>query len=376
MQLLFWTAAGVVAYTWIVYPILICLASRLRRPIQPTGWCLPSVSCVIAVHNEAAHLPAKLENLRSIDYPESLVQVVIGSDGSTDGTNAILADASRRMPLTTVVHAERHGKPTMLNTLVPLATGEVLVFMDARQRLAPQALKALVQPFQDPSVGCVSGELVFEDASGGPAGVSLYWNYEKFIRKCESRLGTMLGATGAFYAIRRELFQPIPADALLDDVVVPFRAIERGYRAVLEPQAVVFDRVAADARAEFVRKTRTLAGNFQLLRYFPWLLNPFRGLVAWQFLSHKLLRLFVPYCLAVMFFASWFLRFDPFYILLAAGQAVFYGLAAAGAVSNASMRVLSVPYTFCLMNWAAVVGLYRFLAGSQRVAWQKAEGSR
>jgi hypothetical protein len=184
----------------------------------------------------------------------------------------------------------------------------------------------------------------------------------------------MLGATGALYAIRRELFTPVPPGLVLDDVFIPLKVVEQGYRAVFEPAARIYDRVAGNASAEFARKARTLAGNFQLFRHFPWAINPFNGLVAWQFFSHKVLRLFVPYCLVVLFFANLFLLDSVFYRATFAGQAVFYLCALAGAFTSRPVRVFDVPHMFCVMNWAAVVGLYRFLSGSQDVVWQKAEG--
>jgi hypothetical protein len=161
---------------------------------------------------------------------------------------------------------------------------------------------------------------------------------------------------------------------VLDDVFIPMKAIEKGSRAIVEPAARMWDRVSSDARAEFARKARTLAGNFQLLSHFPWALNPFNGLVAWQFFSHKVLRLFVPYCLLAIFGANLALLDGAFYRATLAAQAAFYGCAAAGSFTRRPFRLFDVPHMFCVMNWAAVVGLYRFLAGNQDAAWKKADG--
>jgi cellulose synthase/poly-beta-1,6-N-acetylglucosamine synthase-like glycosyltransferase len=375
MTPVFWVAVALVGYTYLVYPAAVFLASRLRPAAtagEPT--CRPTISIVISLYNEEGHVANKIDNLRGLDYPRERVQILIGSDGSTDRTNAILGQLVGDPAVAVVCQDHRAGKPAMLNTLAPLATGDLLVFTDARQRLDAGALRELAKHFRDPGIGSVSGELLFEDVSGKPVGVGLYWEYEKFIRRSESRLRSMLGATGALYAIRRELFTPVPPGLVLDDVFIPLKVVEQGYRAIFEPAARIYDRIAGNARAEFARKSRTLAGNFQLLRHFPWAVNPFNGLVAWQFFSHKVLRLFVPYCLLALLGANLFLLGSAFYRATLAAQAAFYLCALAGAFTSRPIRVFDVPHMFCVMNWAAVVGLYRFLAGSQDVVWQKAEG--
>jgi cellulose synthase/poly-beta-1,6-N-acetylglucosamine synthase-like glycosyltransferase len=373
MAVLFWASVAIVVYTYVVYPAAVYLASRFRPERTPDKPSQPAVSVVISLYNEEVNVEAKIASLRALDYPPGLVQILIGSDGSTDRTNELLRRQSALHPITVVCREERAGKPAMLNTLVPLATGDLLVFTDARQRLDASALRELTKHFEDPGIGSVSGELHFENVSGKPVGVGLYWEYEKFIRRSESRLSSMLGATGALYAIRRELFTPVPADLVLDDVFIPLKAVEKGYRAIFEPAARIYDRIAGSARAEFARKSRTLAGNFQLLQYFPWAVNPFAGVVAWQYFSHKVLRLFVPYCLLAVFGTNLFLLGTAFYGATFAAQAAFYLCAIAGAFTNRPTRLFDVPHMFCVMNGAAVVGLYRFLAGSQGAVWQKAD---
>ena len=373
MRVIFWAALAVVVYTYAVYPAVVYALARLRHPPANGPKHQPTISVIMSLYNEEANVAAKLESLMAADYPADKVQLLAGSDGSTDRTGDILEEMARRLPLTVVRVERRAGKPAMLNTLVPMATGGILVFTDARQALDRGALAALARHFQDPAVGSVSAELHFVDASGKPSGVGLYWEYEKFIRKSESRLGSMLGATGALYAVRRELFTPVPPGLVLDDVFIPMKVVEQGYRAIVEPAAGIYDRVAPDAGAEFARKARTLAGNFQLFRHVGWALNPFGGVVAWQFFSHKVLRLFVPYCLLAMLAANGFLLDSPFFRVTFATQLAFYACAAAGAFTRTPFRAFDVPYMFCVMNWAAVVGLYRFLAGAQDVVWQKAD---
>jgi poly-beta-1,6-N-acetyl-D-glucosamine synthase len=373
MRLLFWSAVLVVGYTYFLYPLAVYLGSRLRPEAVRDPTTVPSISIVISLFNEETRVEDKIRNLRALDYPADRVQILLGSDGSTDRTNENLRRHEQSGTVSVVYQHNRAGKPAMLNTLVPQATGDLLVFTDARQRLAPNAIRELVKHFQDPKIGSVSAELYFEDANGKSAGgLGLYWKYEVFIRRSESRLSSMLGATGALYAIRRELFTPVPPGLVLDDVYIPMKAVEKGYRAILEPTARVYDQVSSSARAEFARKTRTLAGNYQLFRHLRWALNPFNGAVAWQFFSHKVLRLFVPYCLLAVLAANLFLLKSRFYQMTLALQVAFYLLAGAGAVSRRPFRLFDVPHMFCVMNCAAVVGLYRFVTNTQDVVWQKA----
>jgi cellulose synthase/poly-beta-1,6-N-acetylglucosamine synthase-like glycosyltransferase len=267
---------------------------------------------------------------------------------------------------------ERLGKPSGLNRLRAEATGDVLLMTDVRQALSPRALRALLEPLSDPGIGCVSGSLVL----AGSTGAGAYWLYEKFIRGYEARVGGMVGVSGSLYAIRRSDLQPLPSDVLLDDMFVPMVAAGARKRIVLSREAEAYDESYADEQ-EFGRKVRTLAGNYQLIAKLPWLLSPFKNPVWFQLVSHKLLRLACPFALLALLFSSLALAFAPFspapssaqrqlWQLLAAGQLLFYGLALLGARAG---RVGTLARTFVVLNAAAVVGLWRFLRGSQHVAW-------
>jgi cellulose synthase/poly-beta-1,6-N-acetylglucosamine synthase-like glycosyltransferase len=255
-----------------------------------------------------------------------------------------------------------------------------VLLADARQRFAPDVIRALVAPFADPRVGAVSGELMLASGPEGTAvghGVGFYWRYEKFIRKNESRADSTVGATGAIYGIRRELFEPIPADTILDDVLIPLRIARRGYRVLFEPAACAWDRAAARAKEEFARKVRTLAGNFQLFARERWLLSPRQNRLWIQTVSHKGLRLVAPLFHAVLLAANMPLAVTPFYRVVLLAQAAFYGAAVGGyALRNAKRRtpLVSVPYVVCLLNWATVVGFLRFATGRQRVTWERLGG--
>ena len=265
--------------------------------------------------------------------------------------------------MTVVAFETRRGKPAVLNDVVPKARGEIVVMADARQTFDPRAIRELVAPFADAGVGAVSGELILTaggDATRVGEGVSVYWRYEKFIRRHESLADSTVGATGAIYAIRRALFVPIPPDTILDDVLIPMTIARRGYRVVFEAAARAYDRPAATASQEFRRKVRTIAGTFQLFARGRWLLSPRHNRLWLQTVSHKGLLLE-----------------KPLYRLSLGAQVVFYVVALIGwLMGDARTRIpfMSVPYVFCLLNWATTVAFVRFLTGRQRVTWDKAAG--
>lgn len=358
----FWVSAVAMAWVWLGYPMALavwrCLAAR---PVCK-GDHEPRVTVVVAAHNEAGHIEAKIHNcLHEQDYPPDRLRMVVSLDGPTDGTDRIvhgLADEPRLK----VCHSERRrGKAAALNAAMERVEGEIVVFADARQRFEPDAVRNLVAPFGDASVGAVSGELVLHetDDQGGadrgrrmsgagetedggktddgdagadrPGGVGLYWRYEKLLRRMESDIHSTLGATGAIYAIRRDLLAPIPEETLVDDMMIPLRVVLQGRRIVFEPAARAHDRVCEPQR-EFRRKVRTLAGNYQLMTLMPELLDPRRNPVFLQLVSHKLGRLAVPWLLATLYVSSLVLHLDAggLYSLAFYGQTAWYFLAVWG----------------------------------------------
>jgi cellulose synthase/poly-beta-1,6-N-acetylglucosamine synthase-like glycosyltransferase len=341
IEVLFWTALAVTLYVYVGYPTLLAVWARLApKPVRRSP-VTPAISIIIAARNEAASLQARIENLLASDYPPELMQIIVVSDGSTDPTEDILAFYKGEVD---AVLLPPGGKACALNAGVAVATHDVLVFTDARQTFAPDALRALVAPLADPQVGGVSGELVLDVESGEGhstigEGVGAYWKYEKWLRKQESLVGSTLGSTGAIHALRRELWRPLPAETILDDVLAPMQVVLSGARVVFEGAARAYDRAAPEAAAEFQRKTRTLAGNYQILRLQPRLLLPFVNPVWLQFVSHKLGRLLVPYALLLLLLCSAALAWHhAIYAVAFAGQVVFYGLAFYGAVLDLRER--------------------------------------
>ncbi|HMA96916.1 MAG TPA: glycosyltransferase family 2 protein [Polyangiaceae bacterium] len=359
----YWLSMGTVSYTYAGYPLLVVLLSKVRPKSVAKAAIQPSVSVVVAAHNEAQNIGTKIENLLALDYPKEKLQIIVASDGSTDETNSIVeAYADRGVVLVRLKQAR--GKPSALNEAVSCATGDVVVFCDARQRVDANAISALVACLADPTVGSVSGELHMEDTKGPGA----YWKYEKVIRNAESRVGSVPGVTGALHAMRRSLFEPIPRDAILDDMFTPLQVMLRGYRVVFEPEAKAFDR-EADTKDEFRRKARTLAGNYQLLSYLPDLLNPLRNRIFWQFTSHKLLRLICPFALVSLYLSNVVLVLSPspgwpIYVISLGGQSVAYALAIYSQISGKSTgKAARLAHTFVVLNAAAVEGLRRYLRG-------------
>lgn len=327
------------------------------------------MSIVLAVRNEEKHLPAKLANLAGLRYPADRLEVIAVSDGSTDATNQILAaweGSSRR----TLFLAGHRGKATALNHAVADARGEIIVFTDARQTVAPDALKNLIADFADPSVGCVSGELMINENPNAPSaqGVGTYWRLEKKIRHWEGLAGSTIGATGAFYAVQKHLLSPLPEETILDDVYIPLQVVRQGQRVVFEPTALARDDFAPSPKQEFRRKVRTLVGNYQLLQLAPWIVtrsNP----VRLQFICHKLLRLLVPFALLGLLVSTIWLRKGVYEVALGA-QLVFYALAllsAFRAQAGIVSRLSDISLAFIVLNTAAAIAFFYFVTGRKAV---------
>lgn len=369
MRGVFWVSVAMVVYAYVGYGALLAAVTRFRRRPVLREPRYPSVSIVMAARNEEQRLPAKLANLAELDYPHELVQTIVVSDRSTDRTAEVLLSAQPDITpvILTETDPEPGGKAAALNAAVRRATGEVLLFLDARQFVDRSALRELVSCFADPEVGAVSGELLLESPSGSTEGLGLYWRIEKTIRKLESASGSTVGVTGAIYAIRRELYREIPPGTILDDVYVPMQVARQGKRVLFLPSAVARDVLFQEKGKEFSRKVRTLTGNYQLLRLAPWLLGPQNPLL-FRFASHKLTRLAVPLFLVAMLLSSWAAG-GPGYHALFMLQVLVYLLAAAGTLLPRTQRYkpVNIAQTFVMLNVAAAVAFYNFVAGRNGV---------
>ncbi|HEV2485793.1 MAG TPA: glycosyltransferase family 2 protein [Terracidiphilus sp.] len=364
MKIIFWLSLIGILYAYAGYPVAMWLLARLR----PRPWKFapinPSVSVLLAVHNGAALLPRKIQHLLELDYP-NIKEIILVSDGSTDGTAELLTQ-QQRAPFKTIVLREHSGKAAAINAGLTLATSDVVLFVDIRPEIAPGAIAQLVGNFADPKVGCVAGELILRqdghDSTAEAVG-GLYWRFEQWIRKCEATCDSPVGVYGGFYAIRRELFVPQPAGMILDDMFQPLSIIRQGYRSVLDFRACVYDTWPKKVEGEFHRKVRTLAGNFQLFQLAPWTLT-LQNRVLFQLVSHKVMRLVVPYLLVLLLISSvtlsarslLFAAFAALQIL--GGMIAFIGLHFRIPVLN---RIAAPASALLVLNAAAVFGFYKFL---------------
>lgn len=368
MSRLAYASLSLLAYTYAGYPALVASLARLRPlTVDRDPGFRPKVSVLIPVYNAARYVAPKLESLLRQTYPQELLEILVYSDGATDGSDAEVEKfADRGVKL---VRAEaRKGKPTALNTLRKIATGEVFVLTDIRQILSANAVADLVSHLADESVGTVSGNLVLEGATGA----GFYWKYENFIRSCEARFRGMVGVTGPLYAIRACDLPEVPDDLILDDMYIPLRLRLRGKRLLFCEEAIATDDAFEDDR-EKGRKVRTLAGNFQLLSKMPELLSPLANPSYFETISHKVLRLAGPVLMAgaVVGAAGGFVtsrsasqRTAMGALLL--GEALFAGLALAGPRAG---KLGQLARTFVVLNTAAVEGFVRFVKDKQEVTW-------
>ncbi len=364
MKTAFWLSLAAVGYTYAGYPLIMFLLARLRnRPWLRSPQVRP-VSVIMAVHNGARLLREQIAHLLSLD-PGYVREVIIVSDGSSDGTEEILRETldARVRP---VLLREQGGKAAALNHGIAAACGEILLFIDIRPRVVEGAVAELMSNFADPKVGCVAGELTLntdghDATSSAVSGV--YWKYEQWIRNCEAAWDSPVGVYGGFYAVRRELATAFPAGIILDDMFQPLAIVRQGYRSVLDRSACVVDRWPDKVAGEFQRKVRTLAGNYQLVAQAPWVLG-FANRLWFQLISHKLMRLVVPYLFVVMLVSATWLGIDSTgWRWMAAAQWVFWlaALLALRIKIPVAHRIAAPASALLVLNAAAVAGLYKFL---------------
>src|SRR5690554_943928 len=377
---LFWGSVALLAYTYVVFPAILFVRGLLWRKPYRTEDITPSVSMIIAAYNEAASIGEKLDNVVSLDYPRDCLEVIVASDGSTDETEAIVAQYEDRG--VKLLALPRQGKAGALNSAVAVAKGEILVFSDANSQYAPDAIRQLVRPFADPEVGGVAGNQVYlsekrmaDDTAQTGDGERTYWGFDRFLKRIQSEAGNTISATGAIYAIRRSLFPGVP-EGVTDDFATSTAVIAQGYRLVFAPDAKAFEPVAKSSGVEFGRKVRVMTRGLRAVLVRRELLNPFRfGFYAIQLFSHKVLRrlMFVP--LALLLVSNPFLLGQGvFYQLTMLAQVAFYGAALAGALLRETTfgrnKLVTIPYYVCLVYLAAAVATLNILRGHQINRWE------
>lgn len=372
----FWLSLAVVIYTFVGYPICLRLLNILRKPSSQAEMTkeslpkrLPSLSVILVVWNEESQIAARIRNLEACVY-EGDREIIIVCDGCSDATLTEINSTLTSISLQVLEKSEKEGKAAGINAGVKKASNEILVFADARQRFETNALKRLVTPLiTDLEVAGVSGSLEIEKSEAGAgAGLDAYWRFEKWIRNEESRWDSVIGCTGAIYALRRASFEEIPDDTLIDDVVIPMTALLRNSTIQFEPTAIAFDPQTLDPDNENRRKLRTLAGNYQMLFRYPSWLNPFQNRCAWQLISHKYLRLAGPFLLGLCLFSSAILSLhSPLYRTLFAMQILCYALGLTGIlIQGAKVRILTIPGGFLFLQWQSLRGLIFYLANVRK----------
>lgn len=373
MRALCWASLTVLAWGYVGYPALVWLVARARRRAVPPGAGTPSVTLIIPAHNEAAAIRGKLENVLALDYPRDRLEVLVVSDGSTDGTDGIVREyADRGIGL--LRQEPRAGKTAAENLGAARARGDVLVFSDATTIYRPDAIRMLVRHFSDPEVGCVGGEerFVADPANPLAARMGVFWRFECFLRRQESAARTLIGVSGCIFAVRRSLYHPLDRHHC-EDFMVPLRVVAAGQRVVYEPGAIAYEAAPSTMRAEFARKARIVAIGMATLMSMAHLLNPLgRGWVSVQLFSHKVVRWLSPLALVGLFLTSSALAAVPLYRGLFVAQVLLYAAAAAGRwVPHRGLlgRGAGLAYHFCAANAAAVVGAIRFLRGQRGTLW-------
>jgi cellulose synthase/poly-beta-1,6-N-acetylglucosamine synthase-like glycosyltransferase len=384
--LAFWTCAFLVGYTYVIYPLLLFVfyalsqarrdleflnnGRRNRRAARP-GEVLPTVSVVVAAYNEEDWLPAKLANLRDLEYPPGKLEVILVSDGSTDRTNSILGSVCDQ-GFRVLLLPERKGKANALNCAIAVAQNRIVVLSDASTMISPHSLQMIVRHFSNPKVGAVCGALQFEGSPESRHTEGIYWRYESMLRLMEARLGATLTASGAFYAIRRDCFEPLPVNTIIDDFIVPMNVRRHGAQVLYDPEAVATELAAGTVSGEFARRVRIAIGSFRAL---PNLLRvPMPGFTRLAFLSHKLLRWILPFVLIGLAFSNMFLLGSTFYVVSAAAQITMLVWGLAGMIFRqrlAGVRMALLGYFLLAMHLAFLIGFVRSLGSRKEATWAR-----
>lgn len=386
MEIAFWVSFVIIVYTFVGYGLLLWVLVRAKRLFArpavksiPSDDALPICCLIIAAYNEESEIATKIANSLALEYPRHKLSIVFVTDGSDDRTPDIVA----AHPEVKLLHQpERRGKIDAVHRAVMASHAEILVFTDANTLLNTDALLALCKHYQDPRVGAVSGEkriAMGDAADASAAGEGFYWKYESALKKWDAELNSLVGSAGELFSIRRSLYEPVPPTTILDDFMISMNIARKGYRVAYEPEAYASETASEDVAEELKRKVRIAAGGIQSVVWLWPLLFPFRRpLLTFQYVSHRVLRWTItPFMLILLFVASAVLAFRDagwFYQFAFTAQVLFYALACCGwYMSRRKLRakIVFVPYYFCVMNYAVVAGLFRYLKGKQSAAWEK-----
>jgi cellulose synthase/poly-beta-1,6-N-acetylglucosamine synthase-like glycosyltransferase len=383
MALLFWLSFGILFYAYLGYGLVMWILVKIRGahpvPLPYAPEDLPEVTVLIAAYNEADIIQQKIENTLALDYPKDKLKLLFITDGSTDNTGAII---EQYPDIQHLFEPERRGKIAAVQRAMPLVTSPITINSDANTFLNAAAARNLVKHFADPTIGAVAGEkLVWSDTkdTASAAGEGLYWQYESWLKKKDTELGTVVGAAGELFAIRTDLFEVIPTDTIIEDFFQTLRIAQKGYRVAYAPDAYAIEQASADVSEEIKRKIRICAGAFQAMWRLRALFNPFKyGMLTFQYVSHRVLRwTLAPLTLPILLIVNGFLALNSgFYQLLLLGQVLFYLVAYIGYLTrNKPLKIkgFSVPFYFTMMNVCVYLGFVKYWRGNQSVVWDKAK---
>jgi cellulose synthase/poly-beta-1,6-N-acetylglucosamine synthase-like glycosyltransferase len=376
LSMLFWLVVLVVLHSYLIYPfVLWIVAKNKKESVFAMQDILPTVTMVVSVYNEEKILLQKIQNILMYDYPVEKFTVCFGLDGADDGSESVIRNAATNN-IQVVSFKERRGKASVLNDLVAQASGEIIVFSDANTEFEPQTIKELVKHFQNPHIGAVSGHLKLINGKGHneQSGEMSYWEFENIVKALESNACSLLGATGAVYAIRKSLFVPLPVNlSVADDFLIPIEILKKKYRCLFEPQAIAYEEQEQSIMGEYRRKVRIGAQNFNVLPHIFPLLHPRYGFIAFSLWSHKIIRWFIPLLLI----------FDSMLLLLLLRQSIIYQIGFVAWIVFVCAALLGwladklkmaigyagYPFYFIAMNFALLVGLFKALCNKQKPTW-------
>lgn len=383
METLFWISLGIIFYTFIGYALVITLLSALKRkkPVLPqlSDEDLPEVTMLIAAYNEEDIIEAKIKNCQGLDYPKDKFKLIFVTDGSTDKTNSII---SGHEDVTLEFKPERKGKIAATNRVMPTISSPITIFSDANVMLNPEAIRALVNPFQSNLTGAVSGEkrVISETHDGASAtGEGFYWKLESYLKKKDAQWNSLVGSAGELFAIRTHLFVPTEENTLIEDFVMTMRLAASGYKVDYEPHAVATETASATIEEESKRKIRISAGGIQAVIKLVGLLNFFKyGKLTFQYISHRVLRwTLMPLALISLLISSfWIADKNLFFELFFRAQLIFYHLTFLGYVirnQKTSYKLLHIPYYFIYMHVCVIQGWFKYFSGNQKVTWEKSK---
>lgn len=386
MKIALWLSLFIVFYTFIGYGILLYALVKFRRLIKGKRNVsfdldkLPTCTLIVAAYNEAAILDKKIANTLALKYPDGKINFLFVTDGSSDNSQAVV----EKYKTVQLMHLpERKGKIHAMHRAMQQVKTDIVIFTDANTFLNEDALINIARHYEDDTVGAVAGEkrVMIEASADATAGEGFYWKYESALKKWDSELYSVVGAAGELFSIRTNLYQPIPSDTVLDDFMISLRIAEKGYRIIYEPQAYAMETASANITEELKRKIRIAAGGIQSVLRLKSLLNPFRnGALSFQYISHRVLRWTVtPFLMIAAFIISGIIAFtthEKLYNVLFLVQVLFYLFAFMGWVvekRKLKIKLLFIPYYFCVMNYAVLAGIHRYTFGAQSVIWEKAK---